>query len=115
MKTSESPRRGKIGMQVAYISCYRAYIVPRNRRSEAQVRARMSFGASSHGWGVALTEPQRERWIAAALNAPSHPWLGEYSHLSGQQFCVKINNTLRSVGREPLTEPPDPVVFAPSP
>jgi hypothetical protein len=119
MKVIDTPRTGKIGNQVAYISrygqCYHAYVVPRNPRTDAQFRARRSFGSSSRGWGVTLTESQRERWVAAALNAPSHPWLGQYGHLSGQQFCVKINSTLRCVGQAPVAEPPDPVVFSPSP
>jgi hypothetical protein len=73
------------------------------------------FGSSSSGWGLKLTEPQRQRWGQAALTAPSHPSLGQYSHLSGQQLCVKINSTLRCVGQPPLDEPPAPVVFGPNP
>ena len=73
------------------------------------------FGSSSRGWGLNLTEPQRQRWGQAALTAPSHPSLGQYSHLSGQQLCVKINSTLRCVGQPPLDEPPAPVVFGPNP
>jgi hypothetical protein len=119
MKVIDTPRTGKIGNQVAYISrygqCYHAYVVPRNPQTDAQFRARRSFGSSSRGWGVTLTESQRERWVAAALNAPSRPWLGQYSHLSGQQLCVKINSTLRCVGQPPVNEPPAPAVFGPSP
>ena len=73
------------------------------------------FGSSSRGWGLKLTEPQRQRWVQAALTVPSHPSLGQYSHLSGQQLCVKINSTLRCVGQPPLDEPPAPVVFGPNP
>jgi hypothetical protein len=76
---------------------------------------RDNFGSSSRGWGLKLTEPQRQRWGQAALTAPSHPSLGQYSHLSGQQLCVKINSTLRCVGQPPLEEPPAPVVFGPNP
>jgi hypothetical protein len=53
--------------------------------------------------------------VAAAQNAPSHPSLGQYSHLSGQQLCVKINSTLRCVSQAPVNEPSDPVVFTPNP
>jgi hypothetical protein len=73
------------------------------------------FGSSSRGWGLKLTEPQRQRWGQAALTAPSHPSLGQYSHLSGQQLCVKINSTLRCVGQASVDEPPAPVVFGPNP
>jgi hypothetical protein len=88
--------------------------VPRASRTEAQVHARQSFGLSSQGWGLRLTEPQRERWTLAALTVPSYPSLNMYSHLSGQQFCVKINATLRCLGQAPTNEPPAPVVFSPS-
>jgi hypothetical protein len=73
------------------------------------------FGSSSSGWGVKLTEAQRQRWTQAALSAPSQPSLGQYSYLSGQQLCVKINSTLRSVGQPPLDEPPTPIAFGPNP
>src|ERR1035438_5762687 len=119
MKVIDTPRTNKIGNMVAYISpygqCYRAYVVPRNPRTEAQMHKRDIFGSSSSGWGLRLTEPQRQRWVQAALTAPSHPSLGQYSHLSGQQLCVKINSTLRCVGQPPLDEPPAPVVFGPNP
>jgi len=119
MKVIDTPRSGKIGTQVAYPSpygqCFHTYVVPRNPQSDAQIRMRIIFGSSSSGWGFNLTEPQRQRWGLAALNVPSHPSLGQYSHLSGQQFCVKINSTLRCVGQPPVDEPPAPVVFAPSP
>jgi hypothetical protein len=119
MKVIDTPRTNKIGNMVAYISpygqCYRAYVVPRNPRTEAQMHKRDIFGSSSSGWGLKLTEPQRQRWVQAALTAASHPSLGQYSHLSGQQLCVKINSTLRCVGQPPLDEPPAPVVFGPNP
>jgi hypothetical protein len=73
------------------------------------------FGSSSSGWGLKLTEPQRQRWLQSALTASSHPSLGQYSHLSGQQLFVKINSTLQCVGQALLDEPPAPVVFGPNP
>jgi hypothetical protein len=119
MKVIDTPRTNKIGNMVAYISrygqCYRAYVVPRNPRTEAQMHKRDIFGSSSSGWGLKLTEPQRQRWGQAALTAASHPSLGQYSHLSGQQLFVKINSTLRCVSHPSLDEPPAPVVFGPNP
>ena len=119
MKVIDTPRTNKIGNTVAYISpfgqCYRAYVIPRNPRTDAQIYMRQIFGSASSGWGRKLTEPQRQRWVQAALTAPSHPSLGQYSHLSGQQLWVKINSTLRCVGQPPVDEPPAPVVFGPNP
>ena len=72
------------------------------------------FGVSSQGWGRKLTDPQRQRWNATAQTVPTHPSLNEYSRVSGQQLCVKINSTLRCVGQPPTDEPPAPVVFSPN-
>jgi hypothetical protein len=119
MKVIDTPRTNKIGNAVAYIShfgqCYRAYCIPRNTNSPAQRRMRGIFGSSSRGWGLNLTELQREHWDATAQQVPSHPSLEQYSHLSGQQLCVKINSTLRCVGQAPVDEPPALVVFTPNP
>ena len=64
MKVIDTPRTNKIGNMVAYISpygqCYRAYCVPRNPRTSAQLRQRNIFGSSSRRWGRTLTELQRE-------------------------------------------------------
>lgn len=118
MKVIDTPRTGKIGNQVAYVSpfgqCYRELVIPRDTESPARSRMRAILGATSNGWSLKLTEPQRQRWTLAAQNAPSHPSLGQYSHLSGQQFYNQINSTLLCVGQLPLDEPPAPVVFGPS-
>lgn len=117
MKVQDSPRTGKVGTVVYYESpfglCCRILAIPRDRQSEAQTRARGNFGASSRGYGLTLTEPERQHWNVAAQTVPSWPSLRQYAHLSGQQFCVKINNTLRQVGQPPVNEPPQPVVFSP--
>lgn len=119
MKTLETPRTNRIGNLVAYRSpfgqCCRAYCSPHNPQSEPQSRMRAIFGSASSGWGGKLTEAERQRWVVAAQTAPSHPWLGQYSPLSGQQLCTKINSTLGCVGQAPVDEPPGAVVFSPNP
>lgn len=104
MKVIDTPRTNKIGNTVAYLStygqCYRACVIPRDPKSPAQNRMRECFGISSQGWGRKLTDPQRQRWNAAAQTVPSHPSLNQYSRLSDQQ---------------PVDEPPAPVVFSPNP
>ncbi|HWT81433.1 MAG TPA: hypothetical protein VN648_21785 [Candidatus Methylomirabilis sp.] len=118
MKVLDTPRTGKVGTTVFYLSpfgqCCRSLVVPRDPRSQAQSRMREIFGVTSRGYGLKLTDPQRERWILAAQTVPTHPSLNEYSRLSGQQLCVKINSTLRLVGQPPVNEPPAPVVFSPN-
>ena len=119
MKVMDTPRTGRIGTRVAYMSpfgvCFRALIIPRNPRTPAQSRVRAVFGGSSQGWGRTLTELQRQRWVVAAQVAPSQPSLGQFSHLSGQQLFTKINSTLGCLGQPPVDEPPAPVVFTPNP
>jgi hypothetical protein len=119
MKVLDTPRTGKVGTTVFYLSpfglCCRALVTPKNVRSQAQSRMRASFGVSSHNYGVILTDPQRQRWNETARTVPTHPSLNEYSYMSGQQLCVKINSTLRCVGQPPVNEPPLPVVFSPNP
>ena len=119
MKVIDTPRTNRIGNQVAYVSpfgqCFRKYCVPRSPDTPPQTRARADFGDASRDWGARLTELQRERWAVAAQTVPSHPSLGQYGHLSGQQLSVKINSTLRCVGQAPVDEPSDPVLFGPNP
>src|SRR5262249_16534212 len=50
-----------------------------------------------------------------AQTVPTHPSLNQYSRVSGQQLCVKINSTLKCVGQPSVSEPPAPVVFSPNP
>ena len=119
MKIKASPRTGRIGNAIAYMSrfgvCMRELVTPRDPKTPAQARMRTIFGAASQGFGLSLSEPQRERWVLAALAVPSTPSLGEYSNLSGQQLCTKINSTLQFLGQPPVDEPPLPVVFTPNP
>ena len=118
MKVMDSPRTGKIAASVAYMSpfgvCYRSLVCPHDPKSPAQIHMRQIFGSASRGWGLKLTEPQRESWNLAAQTVPSCPSLDQYSNLSGQQLCVKINSTLRCVNQPSVTEPPAPVIFSPN-
>jgi len=118
MKVIDTPRTGKLGPVVFYLSpfgqCCRSLSVPHDPKSEAQSRMREVFGVSSRGYGLKLTDPQRQRWNVAAQTVPTHPSLNEYSRMSGQQLCVKINSALRCVGQLPTDEPPAPVVFSPT-
>ena len=118
MKVSDTPRTGKIGTQVFYMSpygvCCHTLVTPRDPRTQAQRQARVSFGISSYTFSHALTDPQRQSWILAAQTVPTHPSLNAYSSMSGQQLCVKINSTLRCVSQPPTDVPPAPVVFSPN-
>jgi hypothetical protein len=121
MQLLDTPRTGKLGPHVFYTDASgqrqfcRIRAIPTDPKTPAQSQVRARMGYASSLWSLKLTEPQREQWIAAALHAPSHPWLGRYSHLSGQQLEVKINLTLACTGKPLVLTPPDPVAFAPNP
>ena len=119
MKLLDTPRTGRLGPVVYYFGrnglCCRLLVSPKDPKSFAQSNMRGIFGISSSSYGLKLSDPQREHWILAAQTVPTHPSLNQYSRLSGQQLCVKINSTLRLVGQPPTDEPPAPVVFSPNP
>ena len=119
MKVSDTPRTGKIGTYVFFMSrfglCCRTLVQPRDPRTQAQRQARDSLGISSYTFSHKLTEAQRQSWILSGQTVPTHPSLNAYSNMSGQQLCVKINSTLRCVGQAPTNDPPAPVVFSPNP
>jgi hypothetical protein len=100
MQLLDTPRTGKLGPHVFYTDASgqrqfcRTRAIPTDPHSPAQSKMRALMAHASGLWSLKLTDPQREQWIAAALNAPSHPWLGRYTHLSGQQLEIKINLTL---------------------
>ena len=119
MKVQREPCTGKLQNVVYYLSrfgqCCRALVIPRDPATEAQARARSHFAYASGGWGLQLTEAERQLWITAALSVASVPSLGQYAHLSGQQLEVKINSTLQCIGRPTTPTPPQLVTFPPSP
>ena len=99
MKVSDTPRTGSIGFvtyfETRFGQCARQKATPKDRPSNRKATVRYNLGAASSAYGLKLTDEQRELWDKAALTAPSRAWRGQYSHLSGQQFCVQINSTLR--------------------
>ena len=118
MKVIDTPRTGRLGPVVFYESpfgqCCRILSAPRDPRTAAQCKARQDFGISSQSWSRRLSDPARELWNVAAQTVPTHPSLNQYSRLSGQMLCVKINATLRCVSQPPTAVPPAPVVFSPN-
>ena len=118
MKVIDTPRTGRLGPVVFYESpfgqCCRILSMPRDSKTAAQCKARQDFGVSSQSWSRGLSDPARELWNVAAQTVPTHPSLNQYSRLSGQMLCVKINATLRCVSQPPTAVPPAPVVFSPN-
>ena len=93
----------------------RIKVVPKNDRTSARSKVRALMSYTSGLFSLKLTDPQREQWIAAALTAPTHGFLGRYGNLSGQQLEVKLNMTRLLTGQQVTLTPPEPVVFSANP
>jgi hypothetical protein len=119
MKIRDIPKSGRCGQVVAFQSryglCLREMVIPRNISTPARQRVRAIFGSNSRMWSARLTQEQRDRWSAAGSQAMTHPRLGDYGPMTGQQFWQSISNVRAVVGLPPDAEPPAPVSFDPSP
>jgi hypothetical protein len=119
MKVLSIPSSGKRGNIVAYPSrygqCQRQLVIPKNRQTPAREEMRGAFGQFARAWGGRLTEAQRQAWCQAGPKVQSTKRLGQAGPLTGQQHFQGINSARARIGREPLWDPPAPVVFGPNP
>ncbi len=120
MQLLDTPRRGKLGPHVFYADRFgrqfcRLKVIPKNDRTPGQSKVRALLTYTSGLFSLKLTDPEREQWIAAALTAPTHGFLGRYGNLSGQQLEVKLNMTRLLTGQQVTLTPPEPVVFSANP
>ncbi len=108
MKILDIPQSGTSGVSVSVQSRFgqfrRALVVPKDPRTNDQVRVRSALGRFSALWNK-LTDEQRRLWNVRAGEVRSHPRLGKNGRLSGQQLFVKINCILASVGKPMVTTP----------
>ena len=120
MQLLDTPRTGKLGPHVFYADRFgrqfcRLKVIPKNDRTPGQSKVRALLTYTSGLFSLKLTDPEREQWIAAALTAPTHGFLGRYGNLSGQQLEVKLNMTRLLTGQQVTLTPPEPVVFSANP
>jgi hypothetical protein len=119
MKIQDTPRSGRCGTTVAFVSpfgqCVRTMCIPHNTITPARQRMRGIFGHNSQMWSAILTEAQQDRWNAAGPQVMSHPQLAARGPLTGQQFWQSISSVRGCVGLPPIYDPPAPVTFGPSP
>ena len=118
MKIFDIPQSGTSGVSVSVQSRFgqfrRALVVPKDPRTNDQVRVRSTLGHFSALWNK-LTDEQRRLWNNRATEERSQPRLGKNGHLSGQQLFVKINCTLASVGKPMVATPTDRPSFPTNP
>jgi hypothetical protein len=118
MKILDITQSGKSGVTVSVQSRFgqfrRALVVPKDPRTNDQVRVRSALGRYSALWNK-LTNEQRLLWNARANDERSRPRLGKNGRLTGQQLFVKINCILASVGKPMVTTPPGRPQFPANP
>lgn len=91
----------------------RARATPVNPRTSAQTVNRDALNSISTAWR-ALTQPERQSWIALAKTVPYTNSLGESAFYSGFQLFMKCNLTIRAIGGDFITNAPaTPPVFGP--
>ena len=118
MKTRRTPQSGKLGDIVSYQNRYgqvdRTLVVPVNRGTAFQQRARSDFGRFAAQWRK-LTEDQRLAWNRAGRRLPSRPRLGQSGPLTGCAYFIQVNCNLASIGLPMVVMPPDRPHFSRSP
>jgi hypothetical protein len=114
-KTLKSGKRGTtVSIHTAFGQAERQLAVPKNPRTPAQQRVRVTLGSIASRWR-GLTDSQRAAWTALASDTRSQPRLGQSGRLNGCQLFIKINCTLAAAGMEQVVEPPERAIFATNP
>lgn len=93
--------RNRYGMYV------RKYAIPVNPATTPQGIIRVAFQTLSNGW-KALTQAQRDSWIAGAPSFPQTLPDGSQQVLSGQALYVKFNTVLNYAGVAAVNVCPSP-------
>jgi len=118
MKTLKTPQSGKLGTTVSFKNRYgqveRTHVIPVNRSTASQQRARSDFGRFSAHWRK-LAEAQRQAWIRAGRQLPSRPRLGQSGPLTGCAYFIKVNGNLASIGLPMVVTPPERPTFSRNP
>ena len=103
MKILDIPQSGKRGFTVSQNGRYgqisRAFAVPANPRTDAQLDIRDTFAAVTKAWR-ALSDAQRAAWASAALTVMSKSRCGTSGPLTGAQLYTKLNATCALIGAD---------------
>ena len=114
-KTLKSGKRGNtVSIHTAFGQAERQLAVPKNPRTPAQQRVRITLGSIASRWR-GLTDLQRAAWTALASDTHSRPRLGQSGRLNGCQLFIKINCTLAAAGMNQVVEPPKRAIFTTNP
>ena len=105
-----SDARNKVGGVVFSRNAYGAYLKhktsPGSAKTAASTASTTSFSATSKTWGSALTQDQRDAWIALAAATTVLDVFNNPQHLSGIATFVKVNRELKLIGATQIKDPP---------
>ena len=108
MKILDVMQSGKRGLTVSQRGRYgmisRAYVIPANPRTVAQMNVRSILSRVSARWR-GLSEAERAAWTSAARGVQSIARLGQSGPLTGAQLYNKINCNLLRFGQDPVDAP----------
>jgi hypothetical protein len=115
MKILDVPQSGHLGTFISYQTRYglfrRAYTVPTDPKSPAQLLRRARMGRVAARWRT-LADIQRAAWNASGGQVESHSQLGRSGPLKGYNLYIKINSNLADLGENPVFDPPDRPQFS---
>lgn len=83
---------------------FRNRVIPTNPVTGPQTAVRVDFGDHSSNWR-ALTQAQRDVWIAYGLNYVKTDSLGQTYSLTGLQAYVSVNRNLATYGLAAISAP----------
>jgi hypothetical protein len=118
MKISSIPKRGRKGSviysETRHGKVARAYVPPRNPRTNQQQEHRQNVRAVSGRWRT-LSPEQRAAWCAAAANKSFVNEAGRQVRLNGYNFFVSLNTRRADLGLPQFDVSPAEPVFSQNP
>ena len=112
------PQSGKVGstvnLKTRYGQIQRAYTIPKDPKTPAQMRIRSNLGHIAPHWRE-LEQEQRDAWTLSGRDAETVRRLGRSVPLKGFYFYQKINCSRASLGLDQFDVPPALPQFKPNP
>jgi hypothetical protein len=102
--------RGKLGTSIFSNGIYGPYLkflrYPDQPKTSPQTAIKSTLTANAKGWSSALDQGQRDDWISFAATITLYGlWSLPYV-LTGIAMFIRINSNLKTIGVDPLTDPP---------
>jgi hypothetical protein len=102
--------RGKLGTSIFSTGIYGPYLKflrsPEQPKTAPQTAIKSTLTANAKGWSSALTQDQRDAWIAFAASITLYGLWDLPYVLTGIAMFIKINANLKTISVAPRTDPP---------